>query len=72
MTLLDYRNTDAAVTLPFNSIRSSMLRWRRTTRPNIPATLTELAEILQSGESLDIAVVPMVFFFSDTVTIDEC
>ncbi|XP_050314973.1 uncharacterized protein LOC126749345 [Anthonomus grandis grandis] len=43
------RNVDGAVEVPFNVIRRSMLRWSQATRPNVPATLTELADIFRTG-----------------------
>ncbi|XP_050305042.1 uncharacterized protein LOC126742435 [Anthonomus grandis grandis] len=43
------RNVDGAVEVPFNVIRRSMLRWSHATRPNVPATLTELADIFRTG-----------------------
>lgn len=45
-----FRNPEGAVYVPYNSIRTSMQRWRRTTTPNVPGNLEGLAEILQTGE----------------------
>lgn len=36
--------------MPYNSIRMSMIRWRRSNTPNIPENLEQLAQILQTGE----------------------
>lgn len=51
MSQLNYfRHPEGALHVPYNSVRSSMWRWKRATTPNVPTTLAELAEILQTGE----------------------
>ncbi|XP_030745880.1 uncharacterized protein LOC115874745 [Sitophilus oryzae] len=68
---LSIRNPEGAVVVPFNSVRSSMLRWRQATTPNIPANLEELAIILQTGDWPRFSNCANGAFFSGSVVSDN-
>lgn len=61
-----FQKPEGAVHVPYNSVRLSMQRWKRTTTPNVPTTLAELAEILQIGEWPRLDSCTNGLFFSGT------
>ncbi|XP_030745753.1 uncharacterized protein LOC115874674 [Sitophilus oryzae] len=63
-------NVEGALVVPYNSVRSSMQRWRRSTRPRIPVDLEDLSRVLETGEWPRYSQCNEGLFFSGLVRAD--